>query len=110
MPLSEKVRVEIYVPDLPKRAYQDLLEALEQEFTHAFGGVTVMRGLRGSYLSRFGLTMQDRVDLIYSDIPLSLSTDVELISRYGDYIREAASAALEEEAVLVAVQTVYHAE
>ncbi len=110
MPLFEKVRVEIYVPDLPKQSYQDLLGRLEQEFTHTFGGVTVLRGVRGSYLSRFGLTMRDRVDLVYSDIPLSLATDRELISRYGDYIREAAFAALEEEAVLVVVQTVYHAE
>jgi hypothetical protein len=110
LPLSEKVRVEVYIPDLPVQAYQDLLETLEQEFTHTFGGVTVIRGLRGSYLSRLGLTMRDRVDLIYSDIPLSLATDRELISRYGDYIREAASVALEEEAVLAVVQTVYHAE
>ena len=34
MPLSEKARVEVYLPDLPKQAYQNLLEALEQEFTY----------------------------------------------------------------------------
>ena len=110
MPLSEKVRVENYVPDLPVQTYQDLLESLEQEFTHTFGGSTVVRGLRGSYLSRLGSAMRDRVNLIYSDLPLSLQGDRELISRYADYIRDATPAALNEEAVLVAVIEVYHAQ
>ena len=34
MPLSEKARIEVYLPDLPKRVYQNLLEALEQEFIY----------------------------------------------------------------------------
>jgi hypothetical protein len=110
LPLSEKVRVEVYVPDLPRRAYQDLLVALEQEFTHTFGGATIIPGLRGSYLSRLGLPMRDRVDLVYSDLPLSIAADQELISRYADYIRDAAFDALDEEAVLIAVLTVYHAQ
>jgi hypothetical protein len=55
LPLSEKARVEVYLPDLPKQAYQNLLEALEQEFTYTFGGATIIRGLDGSYLSQAGL-------------------------------------------------------
>ena len=54
--------------------------------------------------------MRDRVNLIYSDLPLSLQGDRELISRYADYIRDATFAALNEEAVLVAVIEVYHAQ
>ena len=42
MPLSEKTRIEVYLPDLPLPAYQKLLEALRREFTHSFGGSTMM--------------------------------------------------------------------
>ena len=42
MPLSEKARVEVYLPDLPKQTYQNLLEALEEEFTYTFGGSTAI--------------------------------------------------------------------
>jgi hypothetical protein len=44
----------VYLPDLPKQAYQNLLEALEQEFTYTFGGATIIHGLDGSYLSQAG--------------------------------------------------------
>ena len=61
MPLSEKTRIEVYLPDLPTPAYQKLLEALRREFTHALGGSTLVRNLSGTYLSRLGLTVEDRV-------------------------------------------------
>ena len=36
MPLSERARIEIYLPDLPTQAYQDLLGALDRDaFTDA---------------------------------------------------------------------------
>ena len=38
MPLLERVRVEVYVPDLPAAAYRNLLLSFEEEFTDAFGG------------------------------------------------------------------------
>ena len=50
MPLSEKARIEAYLPDLPKRAYQELLETLDRELSYTFGGSTIIRGLDGSYL------------------------------------------------------------
>lgn len=110
MPLSEKARIEVYLPDLPIPAYQNLLEALEQEFTHTFGGATVQRGLDGSYLSRAGLSIRDRINLVYSDTPFALEDHFPLISRYADALRAAAHTALQEEAVLVVVWRVYHAE
>ena len=72
MPLSEKARIEVYIPDLPQQTYQNLLNALAQEFTYTFGGSTIIRGLDGSYLSRPGVRMQDRVHLIYTDTPFAL--------------------------------------
>ena len=108
MPLSEKARVEVYLPDLPKQTYQDLLNALDQEFTYTFGGCTIMRGLDGSYLSQAGLKLQDRITLIYTDTPYGFQENFEVISKYADKLREAAFKALEEEAILVAVHQVYH--
>lgn len=110
MPLSEKVRIEVYLPDLPKPAYRDLLEAFDQEFTYTFGGCTIIRGLDGSYLSRVGLKMQDKINVIYTDLPLALDENLERISRYADNLTEAADEALEEEAILVAAYKVHHAE
>lgn len=110
MPLSEKARVEVYLPDLPRAAYQDLLSALEQEFTYTFGGCTIVRGLDGSYLSQAGAQIQDRINLIYTDTPYAFEENFGVIAAYADTLREAAFAALEEETVLVAVAKVYHAE
>jgi hypothetical protein len=70
LPLSEKARIEVYIPDLPQETYQNLLDALAQEFTYTFGGSTIIRGLDGRYLSSHGLQVQDRVHLIYTDTPM----------------------------------------
>lgn len=110
MPLSEKARVEVYQPDLPHAAYQDLLDALTQEFTYTFGGCTIIRKLDGSYLSQAGLPIQDRINLIYTDTPYPFNENFEIISTYADKLKDAAFMALEEEAILVAVVQVYHAE
>jgi hypothetical protein len=108
LPLFEKARVEIYLPDLPKQAYQDLLNAFDQEFTYTFGGCTIIRGLDGSYLSDAGLKLQDRIPLIYTDTPYGFNENFEIISKYADKLRQAVFKALEEEAILVVVYKVYH--
>lgn len=110
MPLSEKARIEVYIPDLHQQTYLNLLDALAQELTYTFGGATILRGLDGSYLSRLGVRMQDRVHLIDTDTPFAFAEHFESISRYTDALREAAFEALTEEAILVVVLQVYHAE
>jgi len=110
LPLSEKARIEVYIPDLPQQTYQNLLDALAQEFTYTFGGATIIRGLDGSYLSRLGVHMQDRVHLIYTDTPFAFAENFASISRYTEALREADFEALTEEAILVVVLQVYHAE
>ncbi len=110
MPLSEKARVEVYLPDLPRAAYQELLNELAQEFTYTFGGCTIIRGLDGSYLSQAGLQIQDRINLIYTDTPYAFEENFEIVSAYADKLKAAVDAALEEEAVLIAVAKIYHAE
>ena len=109
MPLLERVRVEVYVPDLPAVAYRNLLLSFEEEFTYAFGGCTIVHGLDGNYLSHAGVKTPDRINLIYTDLPLALSTNFESVARYADELKQAAIEALNEEAVLVAVSQVYHA-
>ena len=108
MPLLERVRVEVYVPDLPAASYRNLLLSFEEEFTYAFGGCTIVRGLAGSYLSQAGVKNPDRINLIYTDLPTALSTNFESAARYTDELRRAAFDALDEESVLVAVEQIYH--
>ena len=110
MPLSEKARIEVYLPDVPRPAYRELLSALEQEFTYTFGGCTVVRGLEGNYHSHFGLRMRDHINLVYTDTPFAFDEHFARISRYADELRDAAFEALEEEAVLIVALKVYHSE
>ena len=108
MPLLERTRVEVYLPDLPSPEYQNLLRSFEEEFTYAFGGATIVRGLEGSYLSESGERIPDRINLLYSDAPLALSTDFTSLAAYVRELRRAAMEALLEEAVLISVEQVYH--
>jgi hypothetical protein len=108
LPLLERARVEVYLPDLPSASYRDLLLAFEEEFTYAFGGCTIVRGIRGNYLSNAGAKIQDRINLIYTDLPLALSTNFESVARYADELKQAAFRDLAEEAILVVVTQVYH--
>ncbi len=108
MPLFVKGRVEVYLPDLLEPSYQNLLQALDDEFTYNFGGCTIIRGLDGSYLSKFSEKIQDHINLIYTDTPYSFEENSDLLSTYSDKIRKAAFEALEEEAIPVVVWQVYH--
>jgi hypothetical protein len=110
LPLSAKARIEIYLPDALKREYQDLLFELTHEFTYTFGGATVLRGLDGSFLSQAGDELRDRVNLPWTDTHLTFPEDLHALSEYGEYLRKAAMAALNEEAVLIVTFPVYHAD
>ena len=110
MPLLERARVEVYLPDLPSPAYRELQDRLVREFTYVFGGCTTIHGLDGSYLSYLGIPVDDRVDLLYSDTPFTFDAGFEGLSRYADELRTAAFEALEEEAIIIAVYKVYHSE
>jgi hypothetical protein len=110
LPLSEKARVEVYIPDSPGPAYRESLEKLDLEFTHTFGGCTILRGIDGSYLSGRGRVVRDRMNLIYTDTPLSIRDNFAQFSKYGEALHVAVQRALEEEAVLVVMFGVYHVE
>jgi hypothetical protein len=77
------------------------------EFTHAFGGCTIAHGLAGSYLSRLGTRVEDRVNLIYTDTPFSFADHEHLLSQYVEQLLDAVSTALEEEVILIVLLRVY---
>jgi hypothetical protein len=108
LPLSDRARVEVYLPDLASPAYQELSERLVQEFTYTFGGCTLVRGIGGNYLSLLGFPIEDRINLLYTDTPFTFDAGFEQISLYADALRQAAFEALEEEAILITVYKVYH--
>ena len=110
MPLLERARVEVYLPDLPRVAYYNLLDELTPEFTYTFGGCTTIHGLDGSYLSEAGSPIQDRINLIYTDTPYAFEENFETISTYADKLKAAVNTALDEETVLIAVLRVYHSQ
>jgi hypothetical protein len=108
LPLLERVRVEVYLPDPHLAEYDNLLRSIEEEFTYTFGGCTIARGLQGSYLSQFGSRIPDQINLIYSDAPLALSTDFAVVAGYVRELKRAAIEALAEETIMVTVEQVYH--
>ncbi|MFN6964353.1 MAG: hypothetical protein ACK4S4_11380 [Pyrinomonadaceae bacterium] len=110
MPLSAKARIEVYLPDLPNAIYTDVLTTYSREFTSAFGGCTILKGLEGSYLSHSGQVISDRINLVYTDTPFDIERNLQAVAAYADAIRLATDEALDEETVLVAVSTVYHSE
>jgi hypothetical protein len=98
LPLSEKARIQVYLPDVSRQEYHDLLTALQQEFAYVFGGGTTVRGLEGSYLSRLGLIVRDRINPLYSDTPFAFEEHPDAVSRYADELHEAAFQALGDSA------------
>jgi hypothetical protein len=69
----------------------------------------VVRGIHGNYLSQAGLRIEDRINLIYTDLPLlALSTNFESVARYARELKEAAYKDLAEESILLVVDQVYH--
>ena len=109
MPLSERARIEIYLPDLPVESYQNLLSVFQRELTYVFGGCSVLRDVEGGYLSFEGAHISDRVSILYADAPFEFEENFHVLSEYADELREAAFEALDEETVLVVTIKVYHA-
>ena len=109
MPLSEKVRVEIFIPNLPDPIYGNILEQLGNELTYSYGGSTTI-ATSGKYRSSDGLILPDKVNLLFSDTPFLWEQDRLLVELYVERIRRVVKRALaQEETVLVAVYPVYHA-
>ena len=108
MPLLERVRIEVYLPDSPIPEYEDLLQSLANEFTYAFGGCSILRDIEGRYLSFLGNHISDRISVVYFDAPLALSIDFAVVAAYSRELKETVMNSLTEEQVMIAVEQVYH--
>jgi hypothetical protein len=110
LPLSGKVRIEIFIPDLPDPTYGSILDELGNELTFAYGGCTVV-STSGKFRSTDGVILPDKVNLLFSDTPFLWERDRLVIEYHAERIRSAVRKALvQEESVLVATYPVYHAE
>jgi hypothetical protein len=108
LPLSEKVRVEVFIPDLPDPIYNRLLEELGDELSYAFGGGTVIQ-TSGKYRSASGAILPDKVNLLFTDTPFHWEKDRNVIEQYARELQNVVQRALEkEEAILIAVYLVLH--
>jgi hypothetical protein len=108
LPLSEKVRVELFIPDLPDPIYFNLLERLGDELSYAFGGCTVVPA-SGKYRSESGLILPDKINILFTDTAFDWVKDQEVIGRYAAELQDAVRRALKnEEAILVAAYEVRH--
>lgn len=108
MPLSSRARIEIYLPDAPKRVYRNARKAFEKEFLETFGGCTVIKGIKGVYLTAAGKSETDKIVLIYADTPFEFRKNRGILSNYTDELREVARRATGEESILIVVHEIYH--
>ncbi len=106
--LSKRTRIDVYLPEKRAKVYRRLRKAIEHEFLFAFGGCTVIEGVRGKYLSSGEKPEEDRITRVYADMPFSLQSRFEEVSAYAEAIREAADEALLEQSILVTVEEIYH--
>lgn len=108
MPLSARARIEVYLPERKQAIYRRLQKAFEQEFLQTFGGCTVIRDIKGLYLSENGETDADKINLIYADAPFDFEKNFKALSEYADALKKAALEASEEESILIVVHKIYH--
>ena len=110
MPLSERVRTEIFIPDPPDRAYRNLLEELATELSYSFGGSTTIPAF-GKYRASDGQIISDKINLLFSDAPFRWELDRLALGRYVDWVKQAAQQALaHEEVVMINLHSVCHFE
>jgi hypothetical protein len=110
LPLSEKVRIEIFIPDLSDPVYGNILDELGNELRYALGGCTFL-STRGKYRSSRGLIVPDKVHLLFSDTAFQWIRDRALIEGYADRMQTVVKRALSrEESILVVAYPVSHSE
>jgi len=110
LPLLEKVRIELFIPDLPDPIYGRLVDELGDELSYAFGGCTVSPTY-GKYRSTGGFILPDKINILFTDTPFYWDKDRLLIERYARALLQVVQQVLsKEEAILIAVYPVYEIE
>ena len=109
MALSEKLRIELFLPDNPHPAYKALLATFQDEFTTTFGGCTVISHVEGHYRSEENQqTITDHIHILFVDTDLQPALHQQAVEQYLHLVYETAYEALEEEAILISVYSVCH--
>ena len=110
MPLSEKIRIELFIPDLPDPVYGRMLHELGDELSYAFGGCTVAP-TKGKYRSTAGVILPDKINILFTDTPFHWEKDRLLLEQYAEGLRQVVQKVLSsEQAILIAVFPVCHIE
>lgn len=68
--LTPTIRIEVYIPIRYETSYQDSLAWLIGELTEVHGGCTVNENVGGYYFSKSREVIDDRVNVVYSDMSL----------------------------------------
>jgi len=108
--LTPTIRVETYIPIRCEPAYQDSLTWVIKELTRIYGGCTINENVSGYYLSQSGEVLDDRVDVVYSDLSLNwnkLADRVEALG-YCLKLKRFLIENLSEEEVLISAYPVSH--
>ena len=109
MPLFEKVRVEIFIPDLPDPAYARVLDELGDELSYAFEGCSIISAA-GKYRSFEGSILPDQITILFTDTPFRWELDQSIVQEYAARLQTSVRRALpNEEAILISVFPVSHA-
>ena len=93
---------------MPKKVYRNARRAFEREFLETFGGCTVIKNIKGLYLSADGKPETDKIVLLYTDTPFEFRKNRAALSKYTDELREVAYRATDEESILIVVHEIYH--
>ena len=106
MPLSERARIEIYLPS--GAAYGRLQTIFERELLYTFGGCTVVPETKGSYVSAEGVRETEGINLVYADAPFALEGNLEKLAAYTEQLKAVALEVTSEETILIVVHRIYH--
>jgi hypothetical protein len=107
---APRIRVEVYLPVRYEAAYQDTLAWVIREFTELHGGCMVIENAGGYYLSNSNQIIDDRVSLIYCDLPMNWTKrrDRNEDLKYCGELQTFLLNNLWEESVLIAAYPVSH--
>ena len=108
---APRIRVEVYLPVRYEAAYQITLDWVIREFTELHGGCTVI-DVGGCYLSSSTQVIDDRVSLVYCDLPMNWAKrrDRSDALKYSADLQSFLLNNLWEESVLIAAYPVSHSE
>ena len=86
-------------PTKRKSNYRSLQRVFEHEFLETFGGCTVIKNIKGLYLSAASRPETDKINLIYADTPFEFRKNRAALSKYTDELREIAFRTTDEESI-----------